>query len=191
MFKEQREWDDKHNNLTFLDENHNAAKSIKDGILFIERSRIAYAATTPYTPYFSHIREFWNNARLNCEVDPPVIESSVKNNPIQISEQTIRDVWRFGDSANDPKEIPKVVNWGCLLRMKYAVDLRDKGGINKGFLPPVYKYIADTVIHVLVGRKGGYDDLPHVLLSALTALILNKPFNFSGIIFDCKKDVCK
>ena len=91
MVKEQREWDDRHNNLPFLDEDHNAAKSIKDGIVFIKRSRIAYAATTPCTPYFTHQRAFWDNAKLNCEVNPPVIESRVFNNDITISEQTIRE----------------------------------------------------------------------------------------------------
>ncbi|KAF5773891.1 hypothetical protein HanRHA438_Chr13g0604481 [Helianthus annuus] len=51
-----------------------------------------------------------------------------------------------------------------------------------------YKFFIHSVIHALSHRKGGYDVMKDYQMCIVTALVLNKKYNFSRIIFHYMKD---
>ncbi|MFS7904620.1 hypothetical protein Hanom_Chr01g00038241 [Helianthus anomalus] len=51
-----------------------------------------------------------------------------------------------------------------------------------------YKFFIHSVIHALSHRKGGYDVMKDYQMCMVTALVLNKKYNFSRIVFHYMKD---
>lgn len=66
--------------------------------------------------------------------------------------------------------------------MDYRRDLY-RGQVKKGFLTPSWRFLMHTLIMCLGPRKGGYDYMTRPAQAMMVALILNKPYNFSGFIF--------
>ncbi|KAM0053320.1 hypothetical protein Hdeb2414_s0007g00258361 [Helianthus debilis subsp. tardiflorus] len=62
------------------------------------------------------------------------------------------------------------------------------GQINKATLPLQYKYLLHILIQCLGKRKAGYDTASSSILGMMTALTLNKDFNFSREVFENMKE---
>ncbi|KAJ0561125.1 hypothetical protein HanHA300_Chr06g0219341 [Helianthus annuus] len=58
---------------------------------------------------------------------------------------------------------------------------------NKQNLSQPYKFLVHSVIHTMGHRKGGYDVAIDYIMCMVTALILNRPYNFSQVIFEHMK----
>ncbi|MFS7940051.1 hypothetical protein Hanom_Chr05g00459101 [Helianthus anomalus] len=71
---------------------------------------------------------------------------------------------------------------GCMLRMGYNGPL-NKANYLKACFPKLYKFLIHSVLHALSHRKGGYDVMRDYQMNMVTALVLNKKYNFSKIVF--------
>ena len=89
----------------------------------------------------------------------------------------------MNDDKTDPKELGFMEQRKCFLRMKYNGPITD-GSLHKGKLCPQFKYLAHVLIHVFGSAAGGYDLMRKSISSMMVALILNKPFNVSGMLMD-------
>ena len=124
--KNYRDWDPKHNTCAFLDENSKYSLNFWDIIRFLNRSRIKVAITKKTVSYISHIRSFWDNNKIDCTQEPPVIRYVVLEKPIVISEELIRQTFKFGDEHDQPFIQDDRLVKGCFKRMKYTWDINDK-----------------------------------------------------------------
>ncbi|MFS7962249.1 hypothetical protein Hanom_Chr08g00724431 [Helianthus anomalus] len=71
---------------------------------------------------------------------------------------------------------------GCMLRMGYNGDL-NKANYLKACFPKAYKFLIHSVLLALSHRKGGYEVMRDYQMNMVTALVLNKKYNFSKIVF--------
>ncbi|KAJ0430301.1 hypothetical protein HanRHA438_Chr17g0829751 [Helianthus annuus] len=76
---------------------------------------------------------------------------------------------------------------GCMRRMGYNGPLNNANYFKACFTKP-YTFFIHSIIHALSYRKGGYDVMKDYQMCMVTALVLNKKYNFSKIIFHYMKD---
>ncbi|MFS7905743.1 hypothetical protein Hanom_Chr01g00051271 [Helianthus anomalus] len=76
---------------------------------------------------------------------------------------------------------------GCMLRMGYNGPLNKANYLKARFMKP-YKFFIHSVIHALSHRKGGYDVMKDYQMCMVTALVLNKKYHFSRVVFHYMKD---
>ena len=100
-----------------------------------------------------------------------------------VSENDIREALKLEDEKTDPRELSLTEQRKCFLRMKYNGPITD-GSLHKGKLCPRFKYLAHVMIHVFGSAAGGYDLMRKSISSMMVALILNKPFNVSGMLME-------
>ncbi|KAD0254409.1 hypothetical protein E3N88_44555 [Mikania micrantha] len=172
----------KHNICAHLDLTTPNAKHYSDIITFLRRSRIFTAISTVHVPYLSHQQDFWSSADIDCEVEPTVIRGKVQGHDVVVSAEHIRRICGFQDSPDQPALLDRFLVRGCFLRCKYEGDI-GAGILNKAFMSPQFKYLAHVLVHCLGSRRGGFDDMRETIQCAFAALVLNKPFNFSEMVF--------
>ncbi|KAL8224144.1 hypothetical protein R6Q57_019619 [Mikania cordata] len=163
------------------------ARHFTDIITFLRRSRIFAAISTIHVPYQSHQQDFWTSADIDCEVEPLVIRGKVLGHDVVVSAEHIRRICGFQDTPDQPILLDHYLVRGCFMQCKYEGDLRD-GILNKAFMSPQFKYLARVLIHCLGSRRGGFDDMRETIQCAFVALVLNRPFNFSEMIFTHMKE---
>ena len=171
----------KHNICAYLDQKMRYANTFGDIIGFLKRSRIAYAVSTDYQAYESNQQDFWTHAEIDSSQLPTLIRSSVKGNPVIVSAECIRRLWKFNDKSSDPTNLDASLIKGCFMRMKYDGKFREVPMVKSNLCVP-YKYLMHVLVHCLGSRKGGYDEIPEILQSAMVALVLNRPYNFSQML---------
>ncbi|KAJ0726592.1 hypothetical protein HanPI659440_Chr12g0472061 [Helianthus annuus] len=76
---------------------------------------------------------------------------------------------------------------GCMLGMGFSGPLNSANYLKACFSKP-YKFFIHSIIHALSHRKGGYDVMRDYQMNMVTALVLNKNYNFSRIIFHYMKE---
>ncbi|KAF5804588.1 hypothetical protein HanXRQr2_Chr05g0198831 [Helianthus annuus] len=161
----------------------------KEILPFMKRLPIKKALTNQHRVFKSHIAHFWKNATYD-EVNN-VINSSViingEDKEIIIIEQLVREVLDFPDDENSPTGFPERMVKGCMLRMGYNGALNKANYLKACFMKP-YKFFIHSVIHALSHRKGGYHVMKDYQMCMVTALVLNKNYNFSRIVFHYMKD---
>jgi hypothetical protein len=178
---------DRHNICAYLDPTTKYGQDFRGIIEFLRRSRILHAISVHCDIYSSHIQEFWNTAQSVIVDGISVLQATVLGHPITVGEADIRRVLRFGGEPEGLTNFSEECIKGCFLRGKYF-GIYNAKSIKKGKLPLQYKYLAHVLLHCLGMRRGTFDELRDVMRSAMVALILNKPFNFSGMIFKFMKD---
>lgn len=150
-------------------------------IHFLRRSRIHHAITVSTMVYMNHVTDFWDNAEVNTELDHTRMISTVLGRQIIVTEETIRNVLQFGADGDARMVFPMQLIAGCFQRMGYPGVPPDQ--YRKAKLRCVWRYLMHIMIVCLSGRKGGLNGIGHQLGSAMIALVLNKPYNLSGYIF--------
>ncbi|KAL8240311.1 hypothetical protein R6Q59_013666 [Mikania micrantha] len=178
---------DKHNLCAYLDPTTRNVKDFRPMIEFLRRSRIYYAISNLCQINRSHIQSFWESARLISVDEEYVIEANVLGQAIRITEADIRRVLQFGGEPAGMTLIPERCIKGCFLRIRYF-GVYNVTSIKKGKHTLQYKLLAHVLLHCLSMRKGTFDELRDLMRSAMVALILNKPFNFSAMIFKYMSD---
>ncbi|KAJ0541341.1 hypothetical protein HanLR1_Chr09g0306781 [Helianthus annuus] len=178
-----------HNICCVYDETLPKMTVFKEILPFMRRLPIQKALTDQHKVFKSHVAHFWKNAKYDEEND--VINSSVSINgedkEIIITEQLVREVLEFPDDDNSPTGFPERMVKGCMLRMGYNGPLKKANYLKACFMKP-YKFFIHSVIHALSHRKGGYDVMKDYQMCMVTALVLNKKYNFSRIVFHYMKD---
>ncbi|KAD2392755.1 hypothetical protein E3N88_39732 [Mikania micrantha] len=171
----------------YLDPTTKNGKEFRPMIEFLRRSRIYYAISNSCHIYRSHIQSFWESARLITLDDTYVIEANVLGQAIRVTEADIRRVLQFGGEPAGMTLIPERSIKGCFMRIRYF-GVYSEYSIKKGKLPLQFKFLSHVLLHCLSMRKGTFDELRDLMRSAMVALILNKPFNFSAMIFKYLSD---
>src|ERR1044071_7043589 len=129
------------------------------------------------------IQEFWTNAKLDFWKCESCLTSKIQGQRVIVCEEDLREALNLNDDPKDPKEFTFMDQRKCFLRMKYNGPITD-GSLHKGKLCPQFKYLAHVLIHVFGSAAGGFDLMRKSISSMMVALILNKPFNVSGMLMD-------
>ncbi|KAF5781111.1 hypothetical protein HanXRQr2_Chr11g0479681 [Helianthus annuus] len=134
--------------------------------------------------YKSHIERFWQNASYDDQnkVISSIVEVHGKMEKILVTEALIREVINFPDEADSPMRFPERMVKGCMLRMGYQGALNAGNYLKSMFTKP-YKFLIHCVLMSLSHTKGGYDAMRDYQMNMVTALVLNKKYNFSHIVF--------
>ncbi|XP_035837260.1 muscle M-line assembly protein unc-89-like [Helianthus annuus] len=132
----------------------------------------------------SHIDRFWKNASYDDQnkVISSIVEVHGKNEKILVTEALIREVINFPDEPESPIRFPERMVKGCMLRMGYQGALNVGNYLKSKFQKP-YKFLIHCILMSLSHTKGGYDTMHDYQMNMVTALVLNKKYNFSHIVF--------
>ncbi|XP_035832056.1 uncharacterized protein LOC110870582 [Helianthus annuus] len=134
--------------------------------------------------YRSHISRFWINAKYDEEskVISSVVEVDGKLETILVTEALVREVMNFPDEANYPTRFPERMVKGCMLRLGYRNTL-NTGNYLKSKFQKSFKFLIHCILISLSHTKGSFDQMRDYQMNMLTALVLNKKYNFSHIVF--------
>ncbi|XP_022009660.1 uncharacterized protein LOC110908707 [Helianthus annuus] len=134
--------------------------------------------------YRSHISRFWENATYDeaSKVISSVVEVNGKKETILVTEALVREVMNFPDEANYPTRFPERMVKGCMLRLGYRGAL-NTGNYLKSKFQKSFKFLIHCILISLSHTKGSYDQMRDHQMNMLTALVLNKKYNFSHIVF--------
>ncbi|MFS7997367.1 hypothetical protein Hanom_Chr12g01140941 [Helianthus anomalus] len=124
------------------------------------------------------------NAKYDEEnkVITSIVSLNGEDKEIVITEQPAHEVLDFPDDKNSPTKFPERMAKGCMLRMGYNGPLNSANYFRSFFSKP-YKFFIHSIAHALSHRKGGYDVMRDYQMNIVTALVLNKKYNFSKIVF--------
>ncbi|MFS7929711.1 hypothetical protein Hanom_Chr04g00335751 [Helianthus anomalus] len=178
-------FDPVHNSCYDLDVEKNPLLSNFSSILdFMDRIPIKKAPTDQRPIYISHIERFLKNASYDEEskVISSVVEVNGKLKKILVTEALVREVVNFPDEASYPTRFPERMVKGCMLRMGYRGTL-NTGNYLKSKFQKSFKFLIHSIMISLSHTKGGYDQMRDYQMNMLTALVLNKKYNFSHIVF--------
>ncbi|KAJ0614679.1 hypothetical protein HanIR_Chr02g0065141 [Helianthus annuus] len=161
----------------------------KDILEFMKRLPIQKALTNQHSVFRSHIAYFWKNAQYDeaNDVITSIVSLNGEDKEIIITEQLIREVLDFPDDEKSPTGFPERMVKGCMLRMGYSGPLNNANYL-KACFPKPYKFFIHSVVHALSHRKGGFDVMKNYQMCMVTALVLNKKYNFSRIVFHYMKE---
>ncbi|KAJ0466321.1 hypothetical protein HanIR_Chr14g0670761 [Helianthus annuus] len=178
-------FDPLHNSCCDLDIQKYPELAKFSGILeFMGRIPIQKALTDQRPLYKSHIERFWKNASYDDQnkVISSIVEVHGKMEKILVTEALIREVINFPDEADSPTRFPERMVKGYMLRMGYQGALNAGNYLKSKFTKP-YKFLIHCVLMSLSHTKGGYDAMRDYQMNMVTALVLNKKYNFSHIVF--------
>ncbi|XP_076896480.1 uncharacterized protein LOC143549154 [Bidens hawaiensis] len=178
-------FDKKHNICAYVDQDVPDLETFGDMLTFLRRSKIHYAITARPKVYLSIIRQFWNTAEY-VEEDKS-IRSTINRTPITIDVEVIRRVLQFDDNDDYQSEFDRGLVRGLFTRLHYNGDIQ-RSMLNKNGVCAQYKYLLHVLLQCMSGRRGGFDECRLSLQSAFVALILNKPYNYSELVFDHLKE---
>ncbi|KAJ0625780.1 hypothetical protein HanHA89_Chr01g0005471 [Helianthus annuus] len=156
----------------------------KEILEFMERLPIQKALSDQRLVFRTHIKRFWEKAtydEANKTINS-IVKVNGKDEPIIITEQLVREVMNFLDDENSPTKFPERMVKGCMLRMGYNDDLNRENYLKASF-SRLYKCLIHSVVLALSHRKGSYDVMRDYQMNMVTALVLNKKYNFSKIVF--------
>ncbi|KAJ0727730.1 hypothetical protein HanOQP8_Chr07g0241071 [Helianthus annuus] len=174
-----------HNSCCDLDVEKNPLLSNFSSILdFMDRIPIKKALTDQRPIYRSHIGRFWKNASYDEEnkVISSIVEVNGKLETILVTEALVREVVNFPDEANYPTRFPERMVKGCMFRLGYRGAL-NTGNYLKSKFQKSFKFLIHCILISLSHIKGCYDQMRDYQMNMLTALVLNKNYNFSHIVF--------
>ncbi|KAJ0513476.1 hypothetical protein HanHA300_Chr10g0358041 [Helianthus annuus] len=174
-----------HNSCCDLDMQKNPELAKFSGILeFMGRVPIQKALTDQRPLYRSYIDLFWKNASYDDQnkVISSIVEVHGKNEKILVTKALIREVINFPDESESPIRFPERMVKGCMLRMGYQGALNVGNYLKSKFQKP-YKFLIHCILMSLSHTKGSYDTMRDYQMNMVTALVLNKKYNFSHIVF--------
>ncbi|KAJ0751946.1 hypothetical protein HanPI659440_Chr09g0318651 [Helianthus annuus] len=151
---------------------------------YMDRIPVKKAMTEQRPIYRSHIERFWKSALY--DEDNKVISAEVevngKTETILVTEALVREVVGFPDEADYPTRFPEKMVKGCMLRLGYRSTL-NTGNYLKSKFQKSFKFLIHCILISLSHTKGSYDQMRDYQMNMLTALVLNKRYNFSHIVF--------
>ncbi|XP_022024607.1 uncharacterized protein LOC110924943 [Helianthus annuus] len=178
-------FDPVHNNCIDLDVEKFPLLSEFSSILdYMNRIPVKKAMTDQRPLYRSHISRFWINAKYDeaSKVVSSVVEVDGKLETILVTEALVREVMNFPDEANYPTRFPERMVKGCMLRLGYRNTLNN-GNYLKSKFQKSFKFLIHCILITLSHTKGSFDQMRDYQMNMLTALVLNKKYNFSHIVF--------
>ncbi|KAJ0786058.1 hypothetical protein HanOQP8_Chr02g0050671 [Helianthus annuus] len=174
-----------HNACCNLDKEQNPLLLKFSSILeFMRRVPIQKALTDKCLVFGSHIKRFRKHATYDeqSKTINKVVKINNEKKQIIISEAVVREVVDFPDEEDSPTKLPEKMVKGCMLRMGYAGDLNSTSYLKSKFTKP-YKFLIHFVLIAMSHQKGGFDTMRDYMMNMVVALVLNKKYNFSHIVF--------
>lgn len=174
-----------HNIYVNLDVNEVGGERVQQMKAFLARSRVSFAVSENPALNLAVLTDFWTDIVYDESVNPPVIRATVNNRPVVFSRETVREVLQLGDAAqeNGPQVFPTRFIWGAARRIGYSGPSRGQQLV-KSFLMGQWRFLFHVIVKVFANKKSGFDDASPELMSMLLSLVYNKPYTFSGYIFD-------
>ncbi|KAJ0792243.1 hypothetical protein HanOQP8_Chr01g0015251 [Helianthus annuus] len=158
-------FDPLHNSCCDLDVKKNTELAKFSSILeFMGRVPIQKALTDQRPLYKSHIKRFWKHSTYDeaNKAISSIVKAHNEKKEIVITEALVREVVNFPDEEDSPTHFPERMVKGCMLRMGYDAALN------------VGNYLKS---------KEGMITMRDYQMNMVTALVLNKKYNFSHIVF--------
>ncbi|MFS7967126.1 hypothetical protein Hanom_Chr09g00782101 [Helianthus anomalus] len=177
-------FDPVHNSCCDLDvEKNPELKNFSSILDFMHRIPIKKALTDQRPIYRSHLSCFWKNATYDekSKVISSVVEVHGKLETILVTEALVREVVNFPDEADYPTRFPERMVKGCMLRLGYRGAL-NTGNYLKSKFQKSFKFLIHCILISLSHTKGSYDQMRDYQMNMVTALVLNKKYNFSHIV---------
>lgn len=133
--------------------------------------------------------DFWKNATVDSDGDNRrgIIKSKIREHPVEITVQMIRDVLGFGDQNTYPTSFSKEEIRPVLERMSCEGLIVKFPPANKGLLPPYWRLLAHVYICCVSPRNTKTDDMTQDISAAVAALVMGWNFNFSQMVLDAMK----
>ncbi|KAJ0716322.1 hypothetical protein HanPI659440_Chr13g0511341 [Helianthus annuus] len=178
-------FDPVHNSCVDLDvEKYPLLSEFSSILSYMDRIPVKKAMTEQRPLYRSHISRFWNSAKYDEEnkVISAEVEVNGKTEIILVTEALVREVMSFPDEANYPTRFPERMVKGCMLRLGYRSTLNTENYLKSKFQKS-FKFLIHCILISLSHTKGSYDQMRDYQMNMLTALVLNKKYNFSHIVF--------
>ncbi|KAJ0829147.1 hypothetical protein HanLR1_Chr00c0030g0695341 [Helianthus annuus] len=178
-------FDPVHNSCVDLDVQKCPLLSEFNSILnYMDRIPVKKAMTDQRPIHRSHIERFWKSAEY--DEDNKVISAKVEvkgeTKTILVTEELVREVMSFPDEADNPTRFPEKMVKGCMLRLGYRSTL-NTGNYLKSKFQKSFKFLIHSILISLSHTKGSFDQMRDYQMNMLTALVLNKRYNFSHIVF--------
>ncbi|KAJ9553579.1 hypothetical protein OSB04_017624 [Centaurea solstitialis] len=127
-------------------------------------------------------RDFWRNARVETLNNNKVIQTTVSDRPLSVSETTIRRCLRLDDEGGETS-IPTTDIFPALAQMGYEGSLKSLK-IKKNKFGHQWKFLVHILIHYLSRKTSGWSEFGSTIASALVCLATSKKLNFSNMIFE-------
>ncbi|MFS7936113.1 hypothetical protein Hanom_Chr05g00411611 [Helianthus anomalus] len=161
------QFDPLHNICCVYDEKIPKMADFKGMLEFMKILPIQEALTNQHLVFRSHIEHLWENATYDEESKTinSVVSLNGQNKPIIITKHLVREVLNFPDDVDSPTKFPERMVKGCMLRMGYSGSL-NKANYLKACFPSLISY----------------DVMRDYQMNIVTALVLNKKYNFSKIV---------
>ncbi|KAJ0681751.1 hypothetical protein HanPI659440_Chr16g0639591 [Helianthus annuus] len=182
----------KHNICCTLDKTLSKMEPFEEILDFIDQCQLKKALTDKHKAYRSHIERFWTGAKYE-EADKAIhsfarIKENDEDKDIEviITPADIRRMLDLKDNGNDPVGLSERLCKGLWFRMGF-MGFVNESHYNKQNLSQPYKFLVHSVIHAMGYRKGGYDVEVDYIMCMVTSLILNRPYNYSQVIFEHMK----
>lgn len=173
---------DTHNIAGHLYDPPAAHREFKSMIVGLNTCRISHALRENPVICKQMVTEFWNNASINQRRPDGIvsIDSRIQMKPIVITEAIVREALLFGDQPDYPTEYPTEAVSEVITRMGYEGSYPP--AVKKLF-HPYWRFLIHTFFTCVSGRKGGSDEISHIQMSAVTALIMDWHYNYSKFVF--------
>lgn len=91
------------------------------------------------------------------------------------------------ENADYRTEFPLFLITGCFQRIGYIGNFNNSQ-LRKTNMSPTWRFLMHVLIVCLSTRRGGLNGIGQVVQSAMVALVLKKPYNFSRYVFNSMKN---
>ncbi|KAJ9535822.1 hypothetical protein OSB04_un001023 [Centaurea solstitialis] len=172
---------DEHNKVGFLSKGKKS-EGFNDIVDFLQASTLAHAILVNPKIYINHQKDFWRNARIETLNNTKVIQTTVSDRPLTVSESTIRRCLHLDDEGGETS-IPTSDIFPALAQMGYEGSLKSLK-IKKKHFGHQWKFLVHILIHCFSKKSSGWDEFGSTIASALVCLATSRRFNFSNMIFE-------
>ncbi|KAI3744160.1 hypothetical protein L1987_57236 [Smallanthus sonchifolius] len=173
---------DIHNQVAYLETTDPAYEEFHPLLTNLKKSRIFKAISENPKLVEKQLKSWWNTTYMvpATENTEEHIIGKVSGKDVKVLESIIRKVLDFKDTATDPITFSPRLIERCFQMMKYQGRFPT---LFRGQFPYHWRYLSHVLLLCLSSRKAGTDTLNASYASMMVALITNKPYNFSKIIY--------
>ncbi|KAJ9560760.1 hypothetical protein OSB04_005920 [Centaurea solstitialis] len=180
-FKDDLRFYEEHNKVGFLSKGKKS-EGFNEIVDFLQASTLAHAILLSPKIYIDHQRDFWMNAHVETLNNVKVIQTTVSNRSLTVSESTIRRCLQLDDEGGE-SSIATTEIFNALAQMGYEGSLKSLK-IQKNKFGHQWKFLVHILIHCFSRKTSGWNEFGSTIASALVCLATSRKFNFSNMIFE-------
>ncbi|KAJ9552015.1 hypothetical protein OSB04_016060 [Centaurea solstitialis] len=154
---------EEHNKVGFLSKGKKS-ESFNEIVDFLQASTLAHAILLSPKIYIDHQRDFWRNARVETLNNQKVIQTTVSDRPLSVSETTIQRCLHLDDEGGETS-IPTTDIFPALAQMGYEGSLKSLK-IQKNKFGHQWKFLVHILIHCFSRKTSGWSEFGSTIASA-------------------------